>query len=521
MEYLEKGTKLKSRYEVHKVIGRGGFGVTYLANDSQLDEKVVIKEYLGSPKGKKDFIREARRMSELFSVDTIVKVLDYFEEDQRSYLVMEYIRGVNLSDYLERLDVPMSWQEAWEMLKPVMSAMEKVHKKGLIHRDLNPSNLIITENGNLKIIDFGASRSFEDYEKTMTILVKKGYTPPEQYQKEKYQGPWTDVYAICATLYEMITGVKPDSCVDRMKKDTLYLPSSYGAEITPEEEQVLIRGLELDYKKRIQNMGELLATEQSDAGRKQERDQQEEQIQKHKMRKRMAIIGSVLLLVIVCAAGAIGIFSFKQPQKEPDVTYAGSYEYGSGEYMDYQNFIEEHTISEKVVSEISSDMSHLILHYVDDESICYELDKEAVVNRGEPCNALRFFVKSDVVIEELAQTVTFTKEKEETDCFAFLLPYQDVVTHYLKKEFYVTEDEVQILVYSDLINGDLLQITMWTLKNPSETESMDIVRDAVERIVDTENNCMINEGTLVKNGEEYSAYYIYPYMRGHHLYYNP
>ena len=322
MELLKQGTKLHIRYEIDRVIGQGGFGVTYLAEDTELRHTVVIKEYypraLASrsdqdnstevlvsaeredrkvyERGKKDFLDEARRMSELFHIDAIVKVLDYFEENGTAYLVMEYIRGVSLSAWLERLDIPMTFDEAWDLLRPVAIAMRKVHQEGIIHRDLNPSNLIMTEKGTLKIIDFGASRSFADNEKTMTILVKKGYTPPEQYMKEKHQGPWTDVYALCATLYEMITGVKPDSCVDRMKRDELYLPSAYGAEITPEQEQALVRGLELDYKKRYTGMQELLNDIEQD------KKEVEEQRPVHR-RFLKILVGCAGVLLLAAAAG--------------------------------------------------------------------------------------------------------------------------------------------------------------------------------------------------------------------------
>lgn len=116
---------------------------------------------------------EARRLSQLFDIPEIVKVLDWFEENETAYLVMEFVRGITLNKYLQRLDMPLSFRQAWEMIRPVAAALEKVHKKGIIHRDLNPENLIVQEMGNLKIIDFGAARKYLDTEKTMTILIKR------------------------------------------------------------------------------------------------------------------------------------------------------------------------------------------------------------------------------------------------------------------------------------------------------------------------------------------------------------
>ena len=279
---LREGTILQGRYRIGRVLGAGGFGVTYAAEDRSLDQKVVIKEYFPREiagrleeeqsqtvrprekndrkrflKGKRDFLLEARRLSALFEVPQIVKVLDWFEENGTAYLVMEFVRGISLDRYLEGLDVPPSFRQAWEMLKPAAEALGKVHRKGIIHRDLNPSNLMLQEDGTIKILDFGAARPYLETEKTMTVLVKRGYAPPEQYLSRGKQGPWTDVYALCGTLYEMVTGVRPEPSVDRVQKDTLYLPSAYGADMQPEEEQALWRGLELDPEKRIRSMEEL------------------------------------------------------------------------------------------------------------------------------------------------------------------------------------------------------------------------------------------------------------------------
>ena len=234
--------RIKQRYKIEKVLGQGGFGVTYLAYDEELCQEVVLKKYRwehGSldnevinkrdyyKKQRKAFLNEARILSSLFDIKEVVKVFDYFEERENAYIVMEFVQGISLRQYLESRNQTMSFTEAWNFLLPVMEALEKVHQNKLIHRDISPDNFIIKEDGSIKLLDFGSAREYAE-EKTMTVLVKKGYAPPEQYSRKGKQGPWTDIYSICATLYEMITGVIPQPAMERLKADKLYLPSSYG-----------------------------------------------------------------------------------------------------------------------------------------------------------------------------------------------------------------------------------------------------------------------------------------------------
>ena len=260
MEKTEK-IYIRNRYQIKKVLNRGGFGITYLAKDVKLCQEVVLKKYYSEEKvyekGKKDFLREARILSSLFEVKEVVKVFDYFEEDKEAYIVMEYVSGIPLRQYAENNVELMNFEEAWTFLLPIMNALQKVHEKGLIHRDISPDNIIVRKDGSLKLIDFGSARHYTEDKITMTAIVKKGYAPPEQYMKRGRQGPWTDVYSVCATIYEMITGVIPQQAIQRQNEDRLYPPSSYGCEISPQQEETLMRGLSLDYKKRYQNIKQL------------------------------------------------------------------------------------------------------------------------------------------------------------------------------------------------------------------------------------------------------------------------
>lgn len=310
---------IRGRYQIVKILNRGGFGITYLAEDKELCKKVVLKKYQPAEcepdsnirkisrrtekkslyeKGKCDFLKEARMMSSLFEVKEVVKVLDYFEEDDDAYIVMEYVSGITLRQYIENSCDLMNFEQAWAFLLPVINALEKVHEKNLIHRDISPDNIIVREDGSLKLIDFGSARQYAGGKTTMTAIIKNGYAPPEQYGIKGKQGPWTDIYSICATIYEMITGVIPQPALQRQKKDNMYPPSSYGCGITPKQEEVLMNGLSLDYRKRYQNIVELkqdILSEQegeTDGG-------QESGINKQKKQIYRLIVAGILLGIVI------------------------------------------------------------------------------------------------------------------------------------------------------------------------------------------------------------------------------
>lgn len=303
MEKTEK-IYIRNRYQIEKVLNRGGFGITYLAKDVKLCQEVVLKKYYSEEKvyekGKKDFLREARILSSLFEVKEVVKVFDYFEEDKEAYIVMEYVSGIPLRQYAENNVELMNFEEAWTFLLPIMNALQKVHEKGLIHRDISPDNIIVRKDGSLKLIDFGSARHYTEDKVTMTAIVKKGYAPPEQYMKRGRQGPWTDVYSVCATIYEMITGVIPQQAIQRQNEDRLYPPSSYGCEISPQQEETLMRGLSLDYKKRYQNIKQL---QQSLSCREEDR----EGYGKEKGYSQRKITKKIIAACMIIGLGMVGI----------------------------------------------------------------------------------------------------------------------------------------------------------------------------------------------------------------------
>ncbi len=280
--HLKPGTVLNNRYLIGNFIGEGGFGITYIGRDTNLDMKVAVKEYYLSGytnrncdvssgvtvttedqrtyfnRGKENFLQEARNIAKFSDEQGIVNVRDYFEENNTAYIVMEYLEGITLRDYLRKYGL-FSADKIFELMTPLMYSLEKVHKAGIIHRDISPDNIMYMNDGTLKLMDFGAARFFSNEEKSMSVMLKQGYAPEEQYRRKGEQGPWTDVYALCATIYRCITGIVPDDALERLHNDRLKRPSTLGVKISSAQENALMNGLNVMHTNRCNNISALLA----------------------------------------------------------------------------------------------------------------------------------------------------------------------------------------------------------------------------------------------------------------------
>ena len=281
--HLLPGTVLNGKYTVGYALGEGGFGVTYIGLDNSLQIKVAIKEFF--PKGivgrnsavssdvsclnasesdklfdaeKAKVINEARILAKFSKERGIVNVREYFEANNTAYIVMEYLEGETLEEYLAHSG-PLSADQAFAFLLPVMNVLGKLHKEGVVHRDISPDNLMF-DGDQIKLLDFGAAREvLYSTSKSFSVILKHGYAPEEQYRRKGHQGPWTDVYALCATLYYCITNVAPDTSLDRMHEDELKCPSDLGVSISEEQENALMRGLSVLPEDRLQTVSEFIA----------------------------------------------------------------------------------------------------------------------------------------------------------------------------------------------------------------------------------------------------------------------
>lgn len=277
--YLTKGTLLAGRFTIIKVLGRGGTGITYLALDQHISRQVAIKELFieqyvirNTDDGnelqytdecscalfseiKSSFLEEARVLSRYHEEAAIVNVLDYFEENETAYLVMEYISGGTLLDAFQQGNTQPS-KEIFNKMLPVMRALKALHDDRVLHLDISPSNLVQNKDGNLKLIDFG-SVSLTEADNRSSIGVTDGYAPVEQWQGTNI-GPWTDIYALCAVIYTCLTGKNPTSSVQRALLDDLKTPSQCGIEIEKELEEILVKGMAVQPEDRYRDLSLLI-----------------------------------------------------------------------------------------------------------------------------------------------------------------------------------------------------------------------------------------------------------------------
>ena len=287
--HLPAGTILQGRYLIGRICGFGGFGVTYKAFDKQLESVVAIKEYFpnglvnrvpGETKvipfsgkrynefliGKQRFLEEARITARYVSHRNIVNVLDFFETNETAYIVMEFLNGIDLAEYLETATggtERISVDQAVDIILNVCNALKTIHRDGILHRDISPDNIYLCLNNTIKLYDFGAARFSGNKDKLLTVILKPGYAPVEQYVEEDVtvnnQGPWTDIYALGATMYKMVTGVKPVESMNRKINDELAEPMTLVPEIPQYLNDAIMRAMAVEPHLRFQTVEEFEA----------------------------------------------------------------------------------------------------------------------------------------------------------------------------------------------------------------------------------------------------------------------
>lgn len=326
---LSPGTEIAGRYVIGEMVGLGGFGITYKAWDKTFETVVAIKEYYPSgivnrfpgntnvivvaskreyefTYGKDRFLEEARNTAKFSTHKNIVNVYDFFEANNTAYIVMEFLKGKTLSQLLQQNNAPLPYQYCIEVAADICSALESIHKEHILHRDVSPDNIMVCDDGTVKLFDFGAARFSAGIENRVTVVVKPGFAPPEQYDKVNHQDPRTDIYALGATLYYAMTGRKPEESTNRKIDDELMEPSDICEDIPENVSTIIMRAMAVEPQYRFSSAKEFreaLLSEKAVRSVKKERSR----------RKRNRLVSvCVAALLVVGAAGAFLFFIDQQ-----------------------------------------------------------------------------------------------------------------------------------------------------------------------------------------------------------------
>lgn len=319
---------LEGRYRIEDVVEEGGFGIVYLGWDEILRTKISVKEYFPRElagrvaetneltvyrgeaeeifeKGLEKFLDEARVMAAFQHLEGIVWVRDFFYANCTAYIIMEYVEGQNVKECVEK-NGKMNVKTVFSIMQPILQSLEQIHQKGLIHRDVSPENIIINSEGKAYLIDFGITRPYtgEDF-KTITVFFKRGYAAEEQYREKGKQGPWTDIYGACATMYYMLTGVTPEESAQRNIKDTLVPLSAYRDLELPENvKKAIKKGMAVEASKRYTTVTQLYRELYEDEG-----------YQMRRRRKKICMIsGSILGGILIITMALAGWKSFAEKE---------------------------------------------------------------------------------------------------------------------------------------------------------------------------------------------------------------
>lgn len=283
-DHLPLFSILNTRYLIGRSLGQGGFGITYLAKDMLTGSRCCIKEYFPSglvqgrtaegdvllrssdsqeeyEQGKQQFIVEASTLQDLRDNIAVVDILNFFEEHSTAYFVMEFLEGCNLRAFQHNHTPEQNFKMSLQMLLLVGSALAEVHRFGMLHGDISPENIIVTQSGEIKLIDFGAARSFAhgSNHPEKKVYLKPNYAPYEQYTLKPYQGPWTDLYALAATFYFIVSGQKMLDAPSRAK-GLNYVPlCDLSPLVSKGLSVVLDHALAFDYHDRFRSVMEFLA----------------------------------------------------------------------------------------------------------------------------------------------------------------------------------------------------------------------------------------------------------------------
>ncbi len=272
-------TILNKKFLIGRVLGKGGFGITYLAWDLVLQTAVAIKEYMPSTLvarenkrpavaahsaedqtefeyGLKQFLQEARTLAQ-FSHANVVRVREFFPANNTAYLVMDYYSGVSLQQFLQQKNQKLTEQEALKIMLPILNGLGLVHKKGFLHRDIKPDNIYLVDREHPVLLDFGAARSaFTQKSLSLSVVLTPGFAPFEQYLSRSHFTPSTDIYSVAATIYYMVSGIKPHEATARLQNDPIVSLESLEPSLNPLFSKSIMKALAVYPEQRPQTIEE-------------------------------------------------------------------------------------------------------------------------------------------------------------------------------------------------------------------------------------------------------------------------
>lgn len=434
--HLMPGTVLADRYVIGEAVGSGGFGIVYRAWDRKLETVVAVKEFFVSrmvtrAQGLKNlivskksheefeyrkerFLAEARNMAKFGAHRSIPNIFEFFEENNTAYIVMELLNGVALNDYLNQCGGKIDVDFALMIAGEVGNALCSLHEQNIIHRDVAPDNIFICSGKDIriKLMDLGAAKLADSTDQVIDIILKPGYSPVEQYDNSKNIGPWTDVYALGATLYLMVTGVKPDEATNRKVADTVVPPQELNPLISENLGNAIMKAMALEKHMRFKNVPEFLRAIHG--------ERKIIPLAKEKKRRRFRRffgIGAAAMIVVLGAAALWTAFSAKQAAEElepAEITVWFSVEEGSTEEAAMQSVAENFEESFPGV-------------WVDLEAIPADEYEDAIADAAEDGELPTLFEStglSDWVLEDARDLDDVISSKQFKDCL-FLDQYDD------------------------------------------------------------------------------------------------
>lgn len=334
--YLTLGTIVGGKYILGKVLKYGGYTVTYIGMDAEKNQKVLVKEYLPSEfstrsagekevtiysgdaleqfnQGLTTFLNEANRIQHLGNPQGIAKVYDCVAENDTGYVISEYVEGQTLQEMMEAKG-KFSWKETKDFITQILTGLSQVHPLDIIHCDISPETIMLTSSGEVKLLDFGATRYVTTANSSsLAIILKQGFAPEEQYRSQGVRGPWTDVYALGAVMYYMITGNVPLESVDRALLDELKEPSKLGIEIPQNVENAMMNALNVYQKDRTPSAEAFLRELNSSEVKRIQVKQKRRETGKFPTWAKILVAG---LSVVIVAGGAFVIHSQMQKQQQ-------------------------------------------------------------------------------------------------------------------------------------------------------------------------------------------------------------